>query len=64
MSGLIDTGATKLYYELRGSGPALLLITGGAGDAGEWAAVAPALADGAHGHHLRPARHVPQPAPG
>jgi pimeloyl-ACP methyl ester carboxylesterase len=46
MSGLIDTGATKLYYELRGSGPALLLITGGTGDAGEWAAVAPGLADG------------------
>jgi pimeloyl-ACP methyl ester carboxylesterase len=46
MSGLIDTGATKLYYEMRGSGPALLLITGGAGDAGEWAAVAPGLADG------------------
>jgi pimeloyl-ACP methyl ester carboxylesterase len=46
MSGLIDTGATKLYYEMRGSGPPLLLITGGAGDAGEWAAVAPGLADG------------------
>jgi pimeloyl-ACP methyl ester carboxylesterase len=46
MGGLIDTGATKLYHEVRGSGPALLLITGGAGDAGEWAAVAPALADG------------------
>jgi pimeloyl-ACP methyl ester carboxylesterase len=46
MSGLIDTGAAKLYYEMRGSGPPLLLITGGAGDAGEWAAVAPGLADG------------------
>jgi pimeloyl-ACP methyl ester carboxylesterase len=46
MTGLIDTGATKLYYELQGSGPALLLITGGTGDAGEWAGVAPALADG------------------
>ena len=46
MSGLIDTGATKLYYEMRGSGPPLLLITGGIGDAGEWAAVVPALADG------------------
>jgi pimeloyl-ACP methyl ester carboxylesterase len=31
---------------MRGSGPPLLLITGGAGDAGEWAAVEPGLADG------------------
>ncbi len=43
-SGLIDVGATKLYYEVRGSGPALLLITGGTGDAGEWMGVAPELA--------------------
>ena len=46
MSGLIDTGTTKLYHEVRGSGPPLLLVTGGTGDADDWAAVAPALADG------------------
>jgi pimeloyl-ACP methyl ester carboxylesterase len=45
-SGLIDAGTTKLYHEVRGSGPALLFITGGTGDAGEWAQVAPVLADG------------------
>jgi pimeloyl-ACP methyl ester carboxylesterase len=44
-SGLIDVGATRLYHEVRGSGPALLLITGSTGDAGEWAQVAPALAE-------------------
>jgi pimeloyl-ACP methyl ester carboxylesterase len=46
MSGLIDTGTTKLYHEVRGSGPALLLITGGTGGADEWGPVAPALAEG------------------
>ena len=35
-SGLIQAGTAKLYHEVRGSGPALL-ITGGTGDAGEWA---------------------------
>jgi pimeloyl-ACP methyl ester carboxylesterase len=44
MSGLIRAGTTKLYHEVRGSGPALL-ITGGTGDAGEWAQVAPTLAE-------------------
>jgi pimeloyl-ACP methyl ester carboxylesterase len=43
-AGLIDVGATTLYHEVRGRGPALLLITGGTGDAGEWAHVAPVLA--------------------
>ncbi|HEU4897124.1 MAG TPA: alpha/beta hydrolase [Actinomycetota bacterium] len=45
MSGLIDTGTTKLYHEVRGSGPPLLLITGGHGDAGDWGAVVPTLAE-------------------
>ncbi|MEU3613261.1 alpha/beta hydrolase [Streptomyces sp. NPDC006872] len=36
-------GAT-LYYETRGSGPVLLLIPGGAGDAGLYAGMAPELA--------------------
>jgi pimeloyl-ACP methyl ester carboxylesterase len=46
MSGLIDVGTTKLYFEVHGSGPPLLLITGGTGDAADWAAVVPALAEG------------------
>lgn len=40
----IDVGATTLYHEVRGTGPSLLLITGGTGDAGEWEGVAPDLA--------------------
>jgi pimeloyl-ACP methyl ester carboxylesterase len=44
-SGLIDVGAAKLYHEARGSGPAVLFITGGTGDAGDWSHVAPALAE-------------------
>jgi pimeloyl-ACP methyl ester carboxylesterase len=43
-SGLIQAGTTKLYHEVRGSGPALL-ITGGTGDAGEWTHLAPTLAE-------------------
>jgi pimeloyl-ACP methyl ester carboxylesterase len=43
-SGLIQAGTTKLYHEVRGSGPALL-ITGGTGDAGEWTNLAPTLAE-------------------
>ena len=42
-SGLIDVGTTTLYHEVRGRGPALLLITGGGGDAGFWKHVDPAL---------------------
>lgn len=45
-SGLIDIGSTRLYHEVRGSGPALLLITGSTGDADEWAALVPELARG------------------
>lgn len=41
---VIDVGATKLYHEVRGSGPPLLLITGGTGDTDEWTQVAPTLA--------------------
>ena len=44
-SGVIDVGTTQLYHEVRGVGPALLLITGGGGDAGFWARIAPALAE-------------------
>src|SRR6266508_6160200 len=44
-SGLINVGTTTLYHEVRGHGPVLLLITGGGGDAGFWARVAPVLAE-------------------
>jgi hypothetical protein len=40
-SGLIDVSTAKLYHEVRGSGPALLLISGRGGDAGQWMRVAP-----------------------
>ena len=43
-SGLIQAGTTRLYHEVRGSGPALL-VTGGTGDAGEWTRLAPTLAE-------------------
>jgi pimeloyl-ACP methyl ester carboxylesterase len=43
-SGLIQAGTAKLYHEVRGSGPALL-VTGGTGDAGEWTNLAPTLAE-------------------
>lgn len=42
--GLIDAGGTMLYHQVRGSGPPVIFITGGTGDAGEWAQVAPPLA--------------------
>ena len=43
-SGLIEVGNTKLYHEVRGSGPPLLFISSGGGDAGQWMHVAPTLA--------------------
>lgn len=43
-SGIIEVNGARLYHEVRGSGPALLFITGGTGDAGEWSHVAPELA--------------------
>jgi pimeloyl-ACP methyl ester carboxylesterase len=42
--GLIPVNGTTLYYELRGSGPPVLLISGATGDAGHWTDVADALA--------------------
>jgi pimeloyl-ACP methyl ester carboxylesterase len=44
-SGLIDVGTTRLYHEVRGSGPPALFISGATGDAGEWMHVAPTLAE-------------------
>jgi pimeloyl-ACP methyl ester carboxylesterase len=43
-SGLVDVGTTLLYHEVRGSGPVLLLISGGGDDAGQWSHIAPVLA--------------------
>jgi pimeloyl-ACP methyl ester carboxylesterase len=42
--GMIDVGTTKLYHEVQGAGPPLLLITTGGGDAGFWEHIAPVLA--------------------
>ncbi|MFG3207411.1 alpha/beta fold hydrolase [Streptomyces sp. NPDC048192] len=44
-AGLFDVGDAELYYELRGSGPALLLISGAGGDAGCYSAMAEELRD-------------------
>ncbi len=44
-SGIVDVGTTMLYREVRGRGPALLFITGGGGDAGEWSRATPALGE-------------------
>jgi len=44
---LIDANGTTIYYERRGRGSALLLVSGATGDAGHWTGVADALAS----HH-------------
>jgi pimeloyl-ACP methyl ester carboxylesterase len=44
-TGMIRTDGASLYYERRGSGPALLMISGGGGDAGYYREVAEHLAD-------------------
>jgi pimeloyl-ACP methyl ester carboxylesterase len=43
--GRVTTEGDELYYEVRGDGPALLLIPGAGGDADRYAAVANILAD-------------------
>ncbi|KAB8158390.1 alpha/beta fold hydrolase [Streptomyces sp. 3MP-14] len=43
--GTLEVPGATLYFERRGSGPVLLLIPGGAGDAGVFAGLAPHLAD-------------------
>lgn len=42
---MVEANGTQLYYELRGSGPALLLIPGADGDAEEYARVVGLLQD-------------------
>ncbi|MFJ9817423.1 alpha/beta fold hydrolase [Streptomyces sp. NPDC101151] len=44
-SGMFEVDQAELYYEIRGSGPALLLISGAGGDAGYYSAIAGELAD-------------------
>ncbi len=43
---MAPVGSVRLYYEVRGRGPPLLLIMGATGDAGHFATVADQLADG------------------
>jgi pimeloyl-ACP methyl ester carboxylesterase len=45
MCHMLDVDGARLYYEVRGSGPRLLLIPGSNGDAGFYAALADLLAD-------------------
>jgi pimeloyl-ACP methyl ester carboxylesterase len=44
-SGLADVNGTRLYYEIRGSGAPVLLISGATGDAGHYDQVTDLLAD-------------------
>jgi pimeloyl-ACP methyl ester carboxylesterase len=44
-TGHADVNGARLYYEVRGSGPAVLFVSGATGDAGHHTAVADALAD-------------------
>ncbi len=45
-TGMLDVPGGSLYYEVRGSGPVLLMIPGGPADASGFAPVAEQLADG------------------
>ena len=40
---LVDVNGTTLYYERRGDGPAVVLVSGATGDAGHWTMVADAV---------------------
>lgn len=44
-NGLVDVGGTKLYSEVRGSGPSVVLVPGAGGDGGYLQPLAEALAD-------------------
>jgi pimeloyl-ACP methyl ester carboxylesterase len=41
----IEVNGTRIYYEKRGRGPAVLFVSGASGDAGHWTTVADILAD-------------------
>lgn len=42
-AGIVRANGTDLYYEVRGQGPVLLLVSGAEGDAAEWGNVVPLL---------------------
>jgi pimeloyl-ACP methyl ester carboxylesterase len=44
-TGTVTSEGADLYFERRGSGPGLLLISGGGGDAGNYSGIADSLAD-------------------
>jgi pimeloyl-ACP methyl ester carboxylesterase len=44
-TGTVVTEGADIYFECRGSGPGLLLISGGGGDAGNYSEIADSLAD-------------------
>jgi len=44
-TGIAAVDGAELYYEMRGSGPTLLFVSGATGDAGHWSAAADLLAD-------------------
>jgi pimeloyl-ACP methyl ester carboxylesterase len=41
----VAVNGIRIYYEKRGSGPAVLFVSGATGDAGHWTTVADILAD-------------------
>ncbi len=44
-SGIANVNGTEIYYEVQGSGPPVLFISGATGDAGHFGFIAPFLAD-------------------
>ncbi|HEY3291932.1 MAG TPA: hypothetical protein VGK87_17525 [Anaerolineae bacterium] len=44
-SSTLHVAGANLYYEVRGSGPVLLMISGGSGRGGDWNGCASLLAE-------------------
>ena len=57
-SHTLDVPGARLYYEVQGSGPALMLVGHPMGTSG-FATIAPLLAESLHRRHLRPPRLRP-----
>ncbi|MGG0839021.1 hypothetical protein ABE057_18060 [Bacillus paralicheniformis] len=55
--GVLEVPGAKLYYEVRGSGPVLLMIHGGNGDAESYP-----ITDRLSDRYIRPPRAFPQQA--
>lgn len=55
--GIVRVDGASLYYERRGNGPALPLVSPGLGEAGSFSRVADLLAGDHTVLALRPARH-------